>query len=562
MEARGGGDCLSVVAEHTSSGDRWRGEFTGAYVEAIAEKTGNPKRFPVFLRILFSAIRQESPSVFIDLLTYQDLEAMKQSRGGGGGQRALSSRDPANNKRYVIVTYASEFDRVHYPLPLMYEGRMERRPEAAEAERGLAGASPYDSHAAANARKKSQRGTKASKSARGLRSASPGRPREAAAKGGRDVKAESLVADLKESQREVKLLRKERDLLRARAQAAEAELSRERNAHRREAKRRAKDLAAAEEENAKYRATIRELRGRVRDLTGELTTARRQSGSSARGAAPRSRSSTPAASRRTTPRSSARPTPRSSRAPSPSYSSRGASPSAYGSRGSSRERPSPRSSGYGRQTPSTQRVGRSPSPRPRFDPTAYVQQQKERAAEIQSRRNTPRASRSSSPATHKAAARSGASSGHSTPSYPRSRGSSAERGRRDPSEGGRASARGQPAASKAPARSWSEEREVQRVSHAAMGGGRQQRTQRARAESPGRALRDVQAKLNEYANQQAQQDAPPNPVKQRGDLTRGGPAPAAAPAAPRDDDTNAEIADIDARLNDLQSFLQNAGASH
>ena len=68
--------------------------------------------------------------------------------------------------------------------------------------------------------------------------------------------------------------------------------------------------------------------------------------------------------------------------------------------------------------------------------------------------------------------------------------------------------------------------------------------------------------MNEYANQQAQQDAPPNPVKQRGDLTCGGPAPAAAPAAPRDDDTNAEIADIDARLNALQSFLQNAGASH
>ena len=150
-----------MVAEHTTSGDRWRGEFTGAYVEAIAEKTGNPKRFPVFLRILFSAIRQESSSVFIDLLTYQDLEAMKQSRGGAGGQRALSSRDPANNKRYVIVTYASEFDRVHYPLPLMYEGRVERRPEAEEAGRELPGAFPYDSHALAGGRKKSQRGVKA-----------------------------------------------------------------------------------------------------------------------------------------------------------------------------------------------------------------------------------------------------------------------------------------------------------------------------------------------------------------------------------------------------------------
>ena len=38
--------------------------------------------------------------------------------------------------------------------------------------------------------------------------------------------------------------------------------------------------------------------------------------------------------------------------------------------------------------------------------------------------------------------------------------------------------------------------------------------------------------------------------------------PAVAAAAPTDDDTNAEIADIDARLNALQSFLQNAGASH
>ena len=25
------------------------------------------------------------------------------------------------NKRYLILTYAAEFDRVHYPLPLMYE---------------------------------------------------------------------------------------------------------------------------------------------------------------------------------------------------------------------------------------------------------------------------------------------------------------------------------------------------------------------------------------------------------------------------------------------------------
>ena len=32
---------------------------------------------------------------------------------------ALSSK--TNNKRYLILTYAAEFDRVHYPLPLLHE---------------------------------------------------------------------------------------------------------------------------------------------------------------------------------------------------------------------------------------------------------------------------------------------------------------------------------------------------------------------------------------------------------------------------------------------------------
>ena len=111
-----------------------------------------------------------------------------------------------------------------------------------------------------------------------------------------------------------------------------------------------------------------------------------------------------------------------------------------------------------------------------------------------------------------------------------------------------------------------EEREVQRVSRAATGGGRQPRVPGSRAESPGRALRDVQAKLNEYANQQAQQEAAANPVKQYAEHARStSQAPtAAAPArkAQNDgyDDTSAEIADIDARLNALQSFLQNAGS--
>ncbi len=90
-----------------------------ADIEDISAKTGNYKKFAVFVRMLASAIRQESDSVFVDLLTYADLETLKSKKGAG--RAALQRTIPPNNKRYLILTYAAEFDRVHYPLPLLYE---------------------------------------------------------------------------------------------------------------------------------------------------------------------------------------------------------------------------------------------------------------------------------------------------------------------------------------------------------------------------------------------------------------------------------------------------------
>lgn len=69
--------------------------------------------------MLASAIRQESDSVFVDLLTYSDLETLKNKKAAG--RAPLQRTIPPNNKRYLILTYAAEFDRVHYPLPLLYE---------------------------------------------------------------------------------------------------------------------------------------------------------------------------------------------------------------------------------------------------------------------------------------------------------------------------------------------------------------------------------------------------------------------------------------------------------
>lgn len=44
-----------------------------ADVEEITHKTGNFKKFAVFVRMLLSALQQRSDSVFVDLLTYSDL---------------------------------------------------------------------------------------------------------------------------------------------------------------------------------------------------------------------------------------------------------------------------------------------------------------------------------------------------------------------------------------------------------------------------------------------------------------------------------------------------------
>ncbi|CAN5951512.1 unnamed protein product, partial [Sphagnum jensenii] len=120
------GDTLCVEAEHKTDGSRWRGDFTSRYIEEITRKTGNFKTFTVFVKMLRSAILQESDSVFVDLLTYQDLEMLKNKKSRGIGVHPCQRA--SNNKRYLILTYTGEFDRVHYPLPLLYEENPE--PEA------------------------------------------------------------------------------------------------------------------------------------------------------------------------------------------------------------------------------------------------------------------------------------------------------------------------------------------------------------------------------------------------------------------------------------------------
>lgn len=67
--------------------------------------------------MLITALTGSSDSVHVDVLTHQDLE-MQASRKNGA---ASKTTDPKLiNKRYLIMSYMAEFDKVHYPLPLDY----------------------------------------------------------------------------------------------------------------------------------------------------------------------------------------------------------------------------------------------------------------------------------------------------------------------------------------------------------------------------------------------------------------------------------------------------------
>ena len=65
-----------------------------ADIEDITHKTGNHKRFAVFVEMLLSAISQRSDSVYVDLLTYADLVSC-----GIGALRCSAARAPSRRPR-------------------------------------------------------------------------------------------------------------------------------------------------------------------------------------------------------------------------------------------------------------------------------------------------------------------------------------------------------------------------------------------------------------------------------------------------------------------------------
>ncbi|XP_053463631.1 centrosomal protein CCDC61 isoform X2 [Nycticebus coucang] len=338
------GQVLELEVEDRMTADQWRGEFDASFIEDLTHKTGNFKQFNIFCNMLESALTQSSESVTLDLLTYTDLESLRNRKMGGRSGPTAPRSAQLNSKRYLILIYSVEFDRIHYPLPLPYQGKpdpvvlqgiIRSLKEELGRLRGLNGQDTRDIRETEIWHLREQVSRLASEK-RELES-QLGRSREEALAG--------------------RAARQEAEALRGLVRGLELELRQERGlGHRAVGPRRSQDCRRLAKELEEVKASERSLRSRLKTLNNELALYKR---------GPRGR--TPPV---------AQPVAREDRASSRERST---------SRGRGATRSSSRESGRGsrgRGRPSRS----SPSPTGgralRFDPTAFVKAKEKKQREI------------------------------------------------------------------------------------------------------------------------------------------------------------------------------------
>ncbi|KAF7472944.1 coiled-coil domain-containing protein 61 [Marmota monax] len=336
------GQVLELEVEDRMTADQWRGEFDASFIEDLTHKTGNFKQFNIFCNMLESALTQSSESVTLDLLTYTDLESLRNRKLGGRPSTLAPRSNQLNSKRYLILIYSVEFDRIHYPLPLPYQGKpdpvvlqgiIRSLKEELGRLRGLDGQDARDSRETEIWHLREQVSRLASEK------------RELEAQLGRS-REEALAG---------RAARQEAEALRGLVRGLELELRQERGLGHRGAGRRSQDCRRLAKELEEVKASERSLRSRLKTLNCELALYKR------------GRRSSPAVP----------PPAREGRASSSRERST--------SRGRAAARSSSRESGHGirgRGRPAR------PSPSPtggrvtRFDPTAFVKAKEKKQKEI------------------------------------------------------------------------------------------------------------------------------------------------------------------------------------
>lgn len=109
-------DRFFLEAQDVASGELWRNCFEKVYIEDITRKASSFKKFKVFTKMLLDAMACDGDpncAVSINLHAYEHLEALIHNK-----TQKVSNR--AKNKRYLILTYEADYDRVQYPLCLKY----------------------------------------------------------------------------------------------------------------------------------------------------------------------------------------------------------------------------------------------------------------------------------------------------------------------------------------------------------------------------------------------------------------------------------------------------------
>lgn len=126
IESQQNVDKLCLEVEEKLTLEKWKGSFESTYIEDLTRKTGNFKQFLIFVNMLETSLSKTSDSVSLELFTYNDLEQLRNKKMNNNSSITSLNNNNSNNnnnKRYLILTYNVEFDRINYPLQLNYQGK-------------------------------------------------------------------------------------------------------------------------------------------------------------------------------------------------------------------------------------------------------------------------------------------------------------------------------------------------------------------------------------------------------------------------------------------------------
>eukprot|EP00069_Balaena_mysticetus_P009873 bmy_06579T0 len=247
------GQVLELEVEDRMTADQWRAEFDASFIEDLTHKTGNFKQFNIFCNMLESALTQSSESVTLDLLTYTDLESLRNRKMGGRPGPLASRSAQLNSKRYLILIYSGK------PDPVVLRGIIRSLKEELSRLRGLDGQDTRDSRETEIWHLREQVSRLAAEK------------RELEAQLGRS-REEALAG---------RAARQEVEALRGLVRGLELELRQERGLGHRGSGRRSQDCRRLAKELEEVKASERSLRARLKTLNTELAMYKRGFGDGA-----------------------------------------------------------------------------------------------------------------------------------------------------------------------------------------------------------------------------------------------------------------------------------------